>query len=899
MPISGLPTNNNDNVVSVTPTGIYTVNGLDGADTLNVNYSSLTNNVEFRYIGNGWNTVTDDFFSSVNFVGFERFILRGGSGDDKLSGGNLADQLYGNAGADEIRSGLGPDTIDGGTGLDRWIADYGSFASSFNATLLAVGTATIAGSGANVTGVEQLSLTTGSGNDIIDTTAVQGNDDVVTNDGNDTFRSKLGVDRFDAGLGTDRLAIDYSAAVTAITQVYVGNGWYNLSDAASTRSVSYASVENFDLTGGSGSDRLSGGDLNDRLVGNAGNDRLEGGKGVDIIAGGLGIDTWKVDYSALLGATANLITQKASSGAVLSGIEAIEYQGGTGVDVVIAQAAGFNDSIYTGLGNDVVATGRGRDVSDGGGGNDRLIMNWGTIVDPLAVIVQKYEGNGWYSYSSISGDRLDYAGYEQFDLTGGIGSDRLAGGDFNDTIRGGAGNDTIESGAGDAIVDGGVGNDLWTANLIAETAPIAVSAFASQKTGQGSASGSSIARIEAINVTTGSGTDVISTAGFALNDQIITGDGNDTVATGLGSDYSDGQGGEDLLILNYAAQTSAISRIYVGNGVFRYQDYNGTTHVDFANFERFNVQGGADSDYLTGGTSNDTLIGGAGNDVLDGARGADVINGGAGRDRWIADYGSASAGLSLVLNVAGDGILAGTGTQLSSIDQVTLTTGTGNDVINLANGTGDDHISTLIGNDAVNLGRGHDESADGGDGTDVLVANAALALSSVHMEYAGNGWYRAISAAADYKLDFARFERLVLSGSAGNDKLFGLDGNDQLAGQTGNDILQGQAGNDTLSGGAGTDQFYFENLSVDGVDTISDATAGDLMRLAGVTLNGAVTSGNGSTLLAGEVQVGVSGGVTTISVGLDGTAGADFHINLIGAFAPGNLQLSGNDILIV
>lgn len=126
------------------------------------------------------------------------------------------------------------------------------------------------------------------------------------------------------------------------------------------------------ITGGSAGDSLSGGAGSDRLVGNAGNDWLNGSAGADTISGGTGTDTWQVDYGALTGATVNLVTQKATNGAVLSGIEALHYTGGIGADLVTTSAGVFNDTIYTGDGADAITTGRSSDVADGGGGNDAL-----------------------------------------------------------------------------------------------------------------------------------------------------------------------------------------------------------------------------------------------------------------------------------------------------------------------------------------------------------------------------------------------------------------------------------------------------------------------------------------------------------------------------------------------
>jgi Ca2+-binding RTX toxin-like protein len=899
MPISGLPTTIGNDTVTVTPTGLYSVDGLAGVDTLVVNYSTLTTSIDFRYIANGYYGFRDDFNSGIDFINFERFIIRGGSGDDKLQGGNDVDQLYGGAGADILTSGLGADTVNGGAGYDRWVANYGTLNINVTATLLASGTASIGGSGASVTAIEAAELTTGSGNDILDTTAVTGNDAFSSGLGDDQFRTAGGIDSFNGDIGNDRLVVNYADATTPVTHHYVASGWWAVGDQAGTQSVTYINVESLDLTGGSSSDKLSGAGANDRLVGNAGDDWLNGGAGVDVIDGGDGTDTWIVDYSARAGALVNLMTQTTNTGAVISGIEAINYTGTAGIDNITANAGVFNDVFFTAGGNDIIVSGRGVDSVNGDLGIDKLIMDWSAIADPLHGISNFYVANGWYAYSSLSGDRLDYINIDRFDLTGGAGADALNGGASYDWLRGNAGNDTFNSGTGDMLIDGGTGNDRLIANLADEVRSVRIDAALSQTTSQGTVAGNDIRNIEALSISTGVAADVLSTAGMALDDSFNLGGGNDSVSTGLGFDAVNGEAGIDYLTINYSTLTTDITSSYVANGWYRYGDAAGTAHVDYINVERFSISGGSGNDGLSGAEYDDRLYGNAGNDVLNGYRGNDLISGGTGNDTWIADYGNATANLSLALNAAGTGTLAGIGSTISSIENVTLTTGAGDDIVNLTLSLGNDNIATGGGTDLVDVGAGRFETADGGLGADALTADMALSTGGITVEYYANGWWHAISAAGDYELRFINFETLDFTGSSRNDRLVGFGGADSLSGGGGNDILNGGAGNDVLTGGAAADQFYFGDVWSNGIDTITDATSGDFIRLAGITLAGNVTAGNGSTLGAGQVQVETAGGVSTLHVGVDGTAGADFHVQLNGTFAAGGFQLSGGDIIII
>ncbi len=408
MPISGLPTDTGNNTVTVTPTGVHSANGLEGTDTLVVDYSSLSTNIYYRYIANGYYGFVDDFYTGIHFINFERYQITGGSGDDQLNGGDDTDILMGGAGADVITGGLGADTIDGGSGHDRWNANYGSLNTNVLLTLSATQTAQIAATGASVSGIEAVSLTLGAGADLVDTLQVTGNDDdVFGGAGNDEFRSGGGIDWFNGSDGTDRIVINYSDATTAVTHRYVANGWYAVEDKAGTQRAHYINVETFDITGGSGSDTLEGAAGNDRLVGGQGNDRLVGRAGVDIVSGGAGTDTWSVDYSGLLNANVNLVNQTTNTGAVISGIEAIQYRrrrkrrGDRQCGCLQRQLLRRRRQGHLHLG-------RGVDSVNGDVGTDKLVMDWSGIADPLHGISNSYVANGWYRFSSASGDRLDY-----------------------------------------------------------------------------------------------------------------------------------------------------------------------------------------------------------------------------------------------------------------------------------------------------------------------------------------------------------------------------------------------------------------------------------------------------------------------------------------------------------
>lgn len=906
MAISGTPTTAGDDVVTITPTGYYSVDGGEGVDTLTLNFAGLGADVQHYYYSGGYYRFTDDFLTTVDYIGFERFNLTMGSGDDVLIGGDLDDRLIGGDGSDWFDGRLGADTITGGNGTDRWQVDYAAVVANVELTLSASATAIVAGTGASLSGIEAVTMTTGAGADRINTEALGGHDTVYSGAGNDVVALGRGIDlanggEDESGEDQDILQMDWSAMTNptmGISHGYYSGGYYRFSNGVDQ--LDYQGFEMFKLTGGAGHDSLVGSEQNDTLTGNLGNDTLVGGRGDDSLTGGDGNDLWRADVSDRYSLTVvSLADQTTNYGTALSGIDRLDYTGGNAADRVTALAGVFDDVINTGAGNDTVVTGRGVDQSHAGDGTaDKLVMDWSGIANDNHGISHAYYSGGYYRYQSASGDMLDYQGFEVYDMTGGAGSDVLVGGAMNDTLRGNAGDDTLSSGIGDALIDGGAGNDLWVADISAQGKAV-FNAKLSQTTAQVGGIGLSIQRVEQLSLSTGNGGDNISTSGYGLNDWISTSGGADTVDGGLGRDTMDGGLGTDILKLNYSTATSEVYNAYYSGGYYRYQQADGSNWAEWINFDRFNITGGIANDRLDGGGLADTLTGGAGDDVLNGAAGKDVISGQAGNDTYIGNHASFAGAIALQLSATGGGTVTGPGTKLTSIESVRLTTGAGNDNINLSAAKGNDEVYTGIGDDIINLGRGMNERADGGVGTDVLTLNASMATSGLRMAYYSGGYTRINSTDGQYIADFAGMERLNITGGNGSDRLYGFDLNDTLSGGAGTDFLNGGKGNDRLTGGAAADAFVFSDLGTAGRDLVTDGASGDLIRLNGLALVGSVQAGSGSTATAGQVFVSAASGVTTLQIGLDSTAGADLVIDLTGTFGTGSFSLSGSDILFV
>ena len=117
-------------------------------------------------------------------------------------------------------------------------------------------------------------------------------------------------------------------------------------------------------------------------------------------------------------------------------------------------------------------------------------------------------------------------------------------------------------------------------------------------------------------------------------------------------------------------------------------------------------------------------------------------------------------------------------------------------------GSGDDDLTSGgfgeiyggAGNDYIRAGLGSTETLDGGTGTDTLDTTS----------YNGDYDVNLTTGATNFPPElFTNFENLIMGG--GDDTLTGTIGNNELFGGAGNDTLIGLAGDDLLNGGDGTD----------------------------------------------------------------------------------------------
>ncbi len=341
-------------------------------------------------------------------------------------------------------------------------------------------------------------------------------------------------------------------------------------------------------------------------------------------------------------------------------------------------------------------------------------------------------------------------------------------------------------------------------------------------------------------------------------------DNDDTFSAQYGETVVDAKAGTDTLIVDWSLADGPL-RTWAyqlwGDGIRMGLTDDGTNTVDAYNFNIFRLTGGAESDDLRGWNNADILIGGGGDDVLSGGLGNDLIDGGAGtHDTWAVDYSSLGpTPIVVTLNALAAGFtVAATGTVLKRIEQVSLTTGTGDDIINTERFEGDDSINTNGGDDTVRSGRGIDNIWMQ-DGLDTIVMNWSAVTTGVAFNDLG-GWHYQFSSGEGDQLNIHeayRVEQYQLTGGSGDDYLRGLASdrgafNDVLRGGAGNDQLYGYRGIDTIDGGDGVDLYAGD---------FTDLGTGVKIDIAGGTQVKALNDGSGGSLgtIARIERLNVSG----------------------------------------
>ncbi|MEA3008947.1 MAG: hypothetical protein QOJ91_639, partial [Sphingomonadales bacterium] len=723
--------------------------------------------------------------------GIQNFILTGGN-----------DRLIGSDGANRIEAGAGNDNINGAGGNDLLLGDDGD-------------DVLIGGDGDD-------SLYGGAGNDRLEV-------------------SGTGTDVAEGGSGTDTLVVAWGDAVTAITMSAplsdAGGGYAGTIGDGGARSLTYSSIEIFNVATGTGADNIVTGDGNDEIrtgggndIANsgAGNDFIDGGSGDDSMTGGTGDDTYVVSSAG------DVVTENVGEGTDEVRTALATYVLAANVENLSASS----DSTHVFLGNsahNVVTGGGGIDNIDGSGGNDLLLGN--------------------------------------------AGDDVLIGGSGNDSVYGGAGNDRLEvSGTGTEVAEGGLDTDTlvvaWGDAVTAITMSVPVSdpggGFAGTM-GDGGDRSLTYSSIEIFNVTTGSGNDVVcGGANFSafLTNYYNLGGGNDLFYGLGGNDSVDAGDGVDGFSGTFGASGGAFFWSLEPTAIPGLQN----TYRDFEYFLSLTTGSGQDNITTANLNLDDNITLGANGDSVILWNGHDTVNGGAagaggvdsGLDTLVLNYGAATGSVHLVgalaSNAAGySGQFTDDATRsatFEAIDRFLIATGSGADTI--VTGNGNDQIRTGANNDVVESGGGND-FIDGGSGEDMMTGgtgNDVYVVSSVGdavIENAGEGVDEVRTVLAAYVLA-ANVENLTATSDIAHD-LRGNSGANVVTGGGGADLLRlYDGGDDTVLAGTGNDNIFF-GAALTAADIINGGEGTDTLVLQGpygsLTLTSNITQIENISLLGG------------------------------------------------
>ena len=333
------------------------------------------------------------------------------------------------------------------------------------------------------------------------------------------------------------------------------------------------------------------------------------------------------------------------------------------------------------------------------------------------------------------------------------------------------------------------------------------------------------------------------------NDQLVVNFANGDPLSPGGLNYNGGLGINSLSVQG----TALLSGSYVFgpiNGADMIQagtstiTLNNTASSTVSSFSTFNVTTPRSQDLLT-------LAGSAsGATVLNGTSGGSPIReiGFLGIGEVVLDTGVAD-----VAGQADDTVIVNSASAFPTFGQdITISTGIGNDLVNLEGTTGAYVLFGGDGNDSLIGGEG-DDSIDGGAGDDVIAGSGGADLI-----VAGDGNDLVFGDEGDDTI-FGGTGNDELAGGDGDDLLVGGAGDDSIAGQNGDDVIFGDAGSDSILGGLGNDTI-FGNAGDDVLlggegdspdpSNPSDAPDGDDEIFGGVGSDD-IDGGNGDNILDG------------------------------------------------
>jgi Ca2+-binding RTX toxin-like protein len=224
------------------------------------------------------------------------------------------------------------------------------------------------------------------------------------------------------------------------------------------------------LYGSNGDDRLDGGADNDLLSGGIGNDVLIGGYGADGLTGGAGNDLFYVDQQGdsiveLDGEGYDIVIARGSYGlgAGVSAEVLMAENGNSSADPVQLLGNELSNLIYGTLGNNLIDGGAGQDIMVGYAGDDFY------FVDHALEQIFEAPGEGRDTVATS----IDYilAPGLSIEVLQALGSAplTLVGNELDNLIYGNSGNNVLAGVGGIDVMVGGAGNDVFHVDNALET----------------------------------------------------------------------------------------------------------------------------------------------------------------------------------------------------------------------------------------------------------------------------------------------------------------------------------------------------------------------------------------------------------------------------------------------
>jgi len=681
-----------------------------------------------------------------------------------------------------------------------------------------------------------------------------GDDKLVGNDHDNVFDGGAGADSFDGGAGSDTVTFVRSNEAVDID---LGRQDTRAPSGGHAEDDSFTSIENligsnFDdrlvAASGLGGSTIEGLKGNDTLFGSAENDTIRGGLGDDVIVGNEGNDH-------LYGADTNLILNGGFE--IAGGVDI----GADGYSEYVGELEGWG--VLSGFGRELVTT-SAVGVAPFAGKYAIDLDSYGASSNTSITQVVSGAEDGVLYRLAFEAGKFDAATTARFEVY--WGGTKLTWFETHQTYV----DPTVNYVTHYIDIAGGAGAGVQKNQLI----------FA--EIGAADGFGTLLDNVRMYRVDSGEP---------KADDRDPISDGNDTFSAGTGSDavyghggndraifddiggndHFDGGSGNDTLVMDWHAATTAI--IYHGLNVSNSaeigmaESYERTPaivgdsaqYLYFKEVERFELTGGSAGDTLRGGGLDDILIGNGGDDVLVGGGGIDLLNGGDGFDRATLKLSGGNNTIRLVDTMGSGSVTLGDGTQLISIEALNLEAGDGDDFLDvrgtIVNPVDNPYYSRTHtsfagfgGNDtlAVDFATSYGATFDGGAGSrDTLIMDWSASQRDIYRNGGEDDTYRSFSHSVTvfteghyvttnyyYTTTFTNVERFELTGGTANDT---------LAGGALDDVLKTIGGRDTLGAGAGDDLLIVDWSQIDRAMGTYDV------------------NGTGGVALTGSLEAGYSG----------------------------------------